>query len=337
MLRWARGRTFGLPPSLRIVVLYAVTLFVVVTVIFALPRAMPSDPIEARQDPNNALFVNNADGLKHLRAYYGLDKPLLQQYTSYLGRIFHGDLGYSIAQNIPVATIIRSRLPWTALLMGTSLLASSIIAYTVGISAAWWRGKRRDRALVAAMTGLRSVPEYALASVLLIVFAVALPVLPLAGGSTAFAQYGSWWDAVADIGRHLALPALTLTIGLIGGRFLLVRNTTVSVLGEDYMVLARAKGLPTRALKYRHAGRNALLPFLTLLGLEIGFAVGGAIFVETVFNYPGMGSMILGAVSTRDYPLIEGAFLTLATAVLLANLVIELVYRRLDPRVGARG
>lgn len=325
------------PPWLRIVLLYAVTLFVIVTIIFALPRAMPSDPIEARQDPNNALFVNNPDALKHLRAYYGLDKPILQQYTSYLGSVIHGDLGYSIAQDIPVATIIRSRLPWTALLMGTALLASSLVAYFVGISAAWRRGRKTDRALVAMMTCLRAVPEYALASVLLIVFAVWLPILPLAGGSTAFAQYGSWWDAVADIGRHLALPAVTLTIGLIGGRFLLVRNTTVSVLGEDYMLLARAKGLPTRRLKYHHAGRNALLPFLTLLGIEIGFAVGGAIFVETVFNYPGMGSMILAAVTARDYPLIEGAFLTLATAVLLANLLIELVYRRLDPRVGAHG
>ena len=323
-------------PVLRTIALYLFTWLVVVTVIFALPRMMPGDPIRARMDPSNALFVNDPAGLQRLESYYGLDKPLPQQYATYLLRITHGDLGWSIDQNVPVSSIILGRLPWTLLLTGTSLLASSLIAYVAGVSAAWWRGRKKDRILVTVMTALRSVPDYAIASILLVVFAVALPVLPLAGASTVAAQYASWWDAIADIGRHLALPATALTIALVGARFLLVRNTTVSVLGQDYMLLARAKGLPTRLLKYRHAGRNALLPFITLLGIEIGFAVGGAIFVETVFAYPGMGSLILSSVAKRDYPVLEGAFLTLASAVLLANLVIDLLYRRIDPRAGAR-
>lgn len=135
--------------------------------------------------------------------------------------------------------------------------------------------------------------------------------------------------------RHLALPALTLTLSLVASNFLLVRNTTVGTLGAEYLMLARAKGVPERQVKYRHAGRNALLPFLTVVGLQVGFAVGGAIFVESVFAYPGMGTLILSAVSARDYPLLDGTFLVLAVVVLASNLVVDLLYRRVDPRTEA--
>lgn len=331
-----RSRALRVPAALRIVLLYGVTLFAIVTVVFVLPRAMPGDPIQSREDPTNPLFLQDPTARQHLLAYYGLDEPLPQQYVEYLSRVVHGDLGWSISTNQTVSSLIAARLPWTALLMGTSIAAASLLSFLAGVAAAWRRSRIADRVLVVVMTVMRSVPEYALASVLLIVFAVVLRVLPLYGGSTAFARYSGLWDHVADIATHLALPALSLTLGLTGVKFLLVRNTMISVLGEDYMVLARAKGLPVRLLKYRHAGRNVLLPFLTLLGIQIGFAVGGAIFVETVFNYPGMGSLILNAVGNRDYPVLEGTFLTLATAVLLMNLLIELVYRRLDPRVRAQ-
>lgn len=319
----------------RAIVLYAVTLFAVVTVIFAIPRAMPGDPIQAREDPTDSLYVSDATARARLLSYYGLDKPLVTQYRQYLGRIVRLDLGWSIARNMPVRRLIAKHLPWTLLLMGTALALSSSISFIAGIGAAWRRGGARDRALVVAMTGARAIPEYAVAAVLLIVFAVLFPVFPLYGAKTPFAVYASPLAQAIDIGRHLALPAIALTLGLMGNKFLLVRNTTIGVLGEDYMVLARAKGLRDRRLKFHHAGRNALLPFLTVLGIQVGFAVGGSVFVESVFAYPGMGSLILRAVEQRDYPVLEGCFLTLATAVLLANLLIELVYTRLDPRVGA--
>lgn len=325
-----------MPPALRILLLYAVTLLLIVTVIFALPRLMPGDPIQSRDDPSNPLFIQDVQSRAHVLAYYGLDKPVVQQYFTYLGDILHGDLGWSIAANQPVSSMIVQHLPWTALLMGTSIAAASLIAYVAGVVAAWRRGRFTDRVLVVVTTVARSIPEYALASVLLIAFAVVVPVLPLYGGSTAFAQYSGFWDHAADIATHLALPALSLTIGLIGVKFLLMRNTMVTVLGEDFMVLARAKGLSNHRLKYHHAGRNALLPYLTLIGIQLGFAVGGAVFVESVYAYPGMGTLILTAVKNRDYPVLEGCFLTFATAVLLMNLIIELVYRRLDPRVGAQ-
>jgi peptide/nickel transport system permease protein len=321
--------------ALRVVALYLVTMFVVVTVVFAIPRAMPGDPIAARQDPSDALFVSDANARKHLLAYYDLDHPLVVQYVHYLGRIAHGDLGWSISNNAKVSRLIAKHLSWTLLLMGTALAASSAVSFLAGVSAGWSRGRRADRLLVVVLTGMRSIPEYALATVLLIVFAVLLPVFPLYGAKTPFAEYQTVFAHVGDIARHLALPALTLTLSQIGTKFLLVRNTTISILGEDYMVLARAKGLAVRRQEFHHAGRNALLPFLTVLGIQVGFAVGGAVFIESVFAYPGMGTLILTAVSARDYPVLEGCFLTLATTVLLANLAIELVYARLDPRVGA--
>ena len=329
-------RLAQLRASLRAIGLYAVTLFVVVTVIFAIPRAMPGDPIASRQDPNDSLYVSDETTRARLLAYYGLDRPLIEQYGDYLGRIAQGDLGWSISRNTPVRTLIRQHLPWTILLMTTAIAISSSISFMAGVGAAWRRGQRRDRFLVVAMTGARSIPEYALAAVLLIVFAVLLPIFPLYGAKTPFAVYASPLAKVIDIGRHMALPVVALTLGLMGNKFLLVRNTMVGVLGEDYMVLARAKGLRERRLKFHHAGRNALLPFLTVLGIQIGFAVGGSVFVESVFAYPGMGTLILRAVEQRDYPVLEGCFLTLATAVLLANLLLELIYARLDPRVGAK-
>jgi len=328
-------RAAQLRAVVRAVVLYAVTLLAVVTVIFAIPRAMPGDPLQAREDPTDSLYVSDPAARQRLLAYYGLDKPLIVQYREYLGRIAHGDLGWSISRNLPVRKLIAMHLPWTLLLMGTALAVSSAISFVAGVGAAWRRGGARDRSLVAAMTAARSVPEYAMAAVLLIVFAVLLPVFPLYGAKTPFAVYASPLAKVIDIGRHLALPAIALSFGLMGNKFLLVRNTTIGVLGEDYMVLARAKGLRDRRLKFHHAGRNALLPFLTVLGIQVGFAVGGSVFVESVFAYPGMGSLILRAVEQRDYPVLEGTFLTLATCVLLVNLLLELVYTRLDPRIGS--
>jgi peptide/nickel transport system permease protein len=180
----------------------------------------------------------------------------------------------------------------------------------------------------------QAIPEYALAAVLLIAFAVVLPIFPLAGARTPFADHGTI-AGVLDVAKHLVLPAGALTLSLLGTKFLFVRNTMMSALGADYMVLARAKGLPDRLLKYRHAGRNALLPFLTLVGIQVGYAVGGAVFIESVFAYPGMGSLILDAVEARDYPVLEATFLVLAVVVLAVNLALELVYARVDPRVGA--
>jgi peptide/nickel transport system permease protein len=326
-VRWPWSR------YLRTIALYSLTLWLVVTVVFLLPRLMPGDPLQSLDNPDSGTFVYDAQIRARVAAYYGLDQPLASQYSAYLSGLGRGDLGWSISQNTPVGTLIAQRLPWTLLLMASALALSSTISFLAGVNAAWHRGGRVDRTLIVSLSVARAIPEYAIASALLVCFAVLLPVFPQGGGQSAFARYPSVFAAVADVLHHLALPLAALTLGLVAHKFLIVRNTVISTLGEDYMLLARAKGLPLRLLKYRHAGRNALLPFLAALGVQAGFAAGGSLFVETVFAYPGMGTLMNGAVTARDYPLLQGTFLVLALVVLLANLVVELAYGSVDPRV----
>lgn len=329
----ARGRPSWPALVSRRAALYLLTLFGVVTLVFALPRAMPGDPIDALQDPSSSFFLPDPESRRQLAAQYGLDRPLLAQYGSYLAGLVRGDLGWSIEAKTPVASLVGRHLPWSLLLWGSALVVSAATSFFTGITAAWNRNRARDRLLVVAMAGSRAIPPYAVAALLLVLFAVLLPLFPLSGASTAFADHASAWSRAADVARHAVLPVSALVLVLVGTKFLLVRNTVISALGEDYMMLARAKGLPTRLLKYRHAGRNALLPFVTLIGVEAGFAVGPLIFVEAVFAYPGLGSLILRAVAARDYPVLEAAFLVFAVIVLTANFLVDLAYSRLDPRV----
>ena len=303
-----------------------------VTVVFALPRAVPLDTAEVAQLRGGAATPAEA---ARLRRQYGLDRPLVEQYRRYLARLAHGDLGESTSRNEPVRSVLGARLPWTLLVSGLALALGSLVSYLAGVAVAWRRGERRDRVLLGVMAALGVVPEYATAFVLLGGLAVLVPVFPLAGARTPFATYPSVLAGAADVGYHLVLPVAALTLGLMTSKFLLVRNSMLGVLGEDYMVLARAKGLPERTMKHHHAGRNAILPFLTALGFEVGLAVSGSIFVERAFAYPGVAGVLTDAFALRDYPLIEGGFLLLAGTVLAANMAVEVAYAQLDPRARA--
>ncbi|MBC7228269.1 MAG: ABC transporter permease [Thermoflexales bacterium] len=312
---------------------YLFSLWVIMTLNFLLPRLLPGDPLAALLDPSSSDYVFDPQVRAALAAYYGLDRPLPEQYGRYLLGALTGDLGRSIRLNRPVAELIASHLPWTLLLVGTALLFSSILALLGGAEAAWRRGSRTDRTLVATSTLLANVPVYLTGMLLLLLFGARLKWLPMAGGRTPFARYTTALDAALDVGRHLVLPALTLTLGMLGAKFLLVRNTTVTVLGEDFMLVARAKGLPEGRLKWGHALRNAVLPFVAQMAAHAGMAVTGAVFIETLFNYPGMGRLIFESVTARDYPVIQGVFLVVSAVVLTANLLADLLNARLDPRV----
>jgi peptide/nickel transport system permease protein len=316
--------------AVRQLVRYGVTLFLLVTLVFFLPRALPGDPLQSYEDAATAL---PADTRAEYLAHYGLDRPLVEQYVRYLSATVRLDLGDSIAFRKPVKDLVADRLPWTMLLVGTALAMSALLSYFAGVASAWVRGSLTDRVTVAAMTVIHAVPEYALATLLLITFSVRIRIFPVAGGSTPFSTDFTFLHKVVDVVVHLVLPATALALGMLGTKFLLVRNTMVSVLGQDYMLLAEAKGLPERLLKYRHAGRNALLPFLNIVGVQVGLAAGSALFVETVFGYPGLASLLVPAVGNLDYPLIEGCFLFLAAMTLTANLLVDLVSARVDPRV----
>lgn len=313
-------------------VAYLVTVWIVVTLVFVLPRAVPGDPLAVY---DNAEAPLTPEARAAFESHYHLDRPLLAQYAHYLRSIARADFGDSIAQRASVGFLLRRRLPWTLLLVGTSLAVSSAVSFAAGITSAWRRGSATDRRLLTAMTMLHAVPEYVLATLLLILFGVVIPIFPIASASTPFTASSGQLYKLADVAFHLALPAMALSLGLVGTKFLLVRNTTISVLGQEYMVAARAKGLPDQLLKYRHAGRNVLLPFLTVVGLQVAFAAGGALFVETVFGYPGLASLMIPAVENKDFPLLEACFLLMALLVLTVNLAVDMAYARLDPRVGA--
>lgn len=312
---------------------YLFTFWVILTLNFLLPRLMPGDPLAALLDPASSDYVFDPQVRAALEAYYGLDRPLMEQYSRYLRGIVSGDLGRSIRLNRPVSELIAAHLPWTMLLVGTALLLSSALALLGGAEAGWRRGSRTDWALVAANILLANIPVYLTGMALVVVFGARLRWLPMAGGRTPFACYDTALAAVLDIVRHLVLPALTLTLGMVGVKFLLVRNTMVTVLGENFMQVARAKGLPEGRLKWGHAFRNALLPFVAHLAAHAGMAVTGAVFIETLFNYPGMGRLIFESVTARDYPVIQGVFLVVSAVVLTANLAADLLNARLDPRV----
>jgi peptide/nickel transport system permease protein len=313
--------------------LYLFTFWVVLTLNFLIPRLLPGDPLLALLDPDSPNFVYAEEQREQIAAYYGLDKPLSVQYFSYLGKLAQGDMGNSIFLQVPVVELIGTHLPWTLLLMIPSLLLASLISLLLGTHAGWIRGTWLDRGMMVTFLSLWNMPSFFLGLLLLLLFGVYWEVLPIGGALTRFQDYDSLWARWLDIGEHLLLPMTALTLSMIGGRFLLMRNTMISVLGQEYLVVARAKGLPEHVIKYRHGMRNAVLPFFTLFSAQMGLAVTGSIFIETLFSYPGMGLMMFEAVGTRDYPLLEGAFLIISISVLLANLAADLLYVRLDPRV----
>ena len=312
---------------------YVVTVFFVVTLNFFLPRAMPGDPITALQASTTTDYVREIRTREALSRYYGLDQPLLEQYGRYLRALAQGDLGVSILYNAPVTGLVKDRLPWTVLLVGSAMVLATTVGIVAGLHSGWRRGRPVDRRLLTLFLGSQNFPVFFLASLALLVFAVQLGWVPLAGGRTPFSGSYSLLRQAVDIAHHLALPALVMAVELAGYQYLMMRASMVGELGSDYLVLGRAKGLRERSLKYRYAARNALLPTLSVVALQLSRpAMAGAIFVETVFAYPGLGQLMSSAVAVRDYPTLQGCLLVLSLVVVTANLLADLTYARLDPR-----
>lgn len=310
---------------------YGATLYVLVTLNFLLPRLMPGDPIAALGDSSSPTYVSDASLRKALERYYGLDHSLLHQYGSYLWGLLHGQLGESIRYGVPVSSLLAARVPWTALLVGTSLLLGTLVGLVAGINSGWQRGRPADRGLLVAFVSLRNFPAFFLGSLCLYVFSVKLRWFPVAGAYTPGASLAGP-GALLDVAHHLVLPAAVLALQFAVGTYLVMRAGMVSELGSDHLVLGRVKGLRERRLKYHYAARNALLPVVNLAALQVGFAVTGTIFVETVFAYPGLGRLIFDAAAYRDYPTLQGCFLVLSLSVVTANFLADHLHARLDPR-----
>ena len=301
------------------------TIWFAVTVTFLLLRLLPGDPALAVASPNMT-----DDARAALLTQYGLDKPLIVQYGLYLVQLVQGNFGVSFTQSIPVMDVLLQRLPWTLLLTVSALVLTTAIGIPLGVLAASRRGGVLDKIVqVIGVTG-QSIFVPSIGVLLLFFFGLTLHWLPIGGAYDNDVYGAAWYGSVA---AHLILPAVSLMLIQLGSYVLTMRSTLIDALGEDYVTLAKANGLPYRRILWKHALRNALLPTTTLIGLQLGFLVGGAVLTETVFAYPGIGRGIYEAVTQLDFPVLQGAFLLLAITVVLANMLTDIVYGFLDPRV----
>ncbi len=324
----ARGPS-GLPRVLSVKVGSAMlTLFFVLVFNFFLFRVLPADPAK-NLTRNNAL---TASQLAAINRTFGLGLPLPQQFWNYLVQTLQGNLGRSFVNQEPVAQLIGQRLWPTVLLVGTSTVLSTIIGVWIGIRGAWHRGSAFDRGSTAVCNTLYAMPDFWLGMVLLIAFASRFAIFPTAGMHNP-AGGGTGLAGFADLLWHLALPCTVLTLVYLAEYSLVMRSSLIDELGSDYLTTARAKGLRDDLVRRRHAVPNALLPSITLIMLNLGFVISGAITTEVVFSWPGLGQLSYIALNAPDYPVLEGTFLLFSAAVIAANLVADLLLTAFDPRV----
>ena len=293
---------------------------------YSLPRLLPGDFVTAMYSSSHVTLT--AEQETELRAYY-TEEP---GFGRYVLRLVTLDWGYSYAFLTPVSELFLSALPWTLLLLGASNILAMFIGFVSGVEAAWRRESRFEKGMVGGMTVLEGIPEISTGIILLVIFALNLQWFPAAGADTAYAE-SSIWVRLATVGHHLILPLTTLVLAYFPGNFLLTRNSMMMVIKAPFVTTARAKGLPPRRIRYAHAARNALLPLVTRFGLRLAFMITGALVVEKIFSYPGLGTLLINAIQARDLPVIQAVVLFSSLIVLTIILCLEFAYRIIDPRV----
>jgi peptide/nickel transport system permease protein len=314
---------------------YVVAAWVALTINFFIPRAMPGNAVQAVM----AKFPNlQPSAYKAIEAMLGVGHPgsLWHQYVSYLDDVAHLNFGTSVSQYpATVSSLLGQTIPWTLTLVGTATVIAFLVGTGLGIVAAWRRGGWVDRALPGLMF-FQAIPYFFLALILLEVLAVSLHLFPIGQGFSQTVTPGWNLPFIGSAVDHSILPAFTIVITSVAGWMLQMRNVMVTTIGEDYVLAGQAKGLPNHRVVLSYAARNAFLPQLQGFGLALGFVVSGALIMEIVFSYPGIGLLLLSAVSSNDYPLMQAIFLVITFAVLLANLIVDLIIVAVDPRARSR-
>ena len=310
---------------------YLFTLWAAITINFFLPRMMKGDAVTQYLARNRNVSPEAADALRSLLGL-DTDKSLLQQYIDYWALLLQGDLGVSLLHGLrPVTEVISQALPWTIGLVGFATLVAFAIGTIGGAIVGWRRGSRLD-ALVPITTFLSTIPYFWLGLLAIAVFSVNLGWFPI-GKAYGVGMSPEWsFEFVGQVIHHGFLPATTIIIASLGGWMLGMRNMMLTVLDEDYVMVAQAKGMPNSRVLWGYAARNAVLPQIQSFALSIGFIVGGTIVMEMVFSYPGVGKLLLDATNAKDYALMQGVFLVITLSVLLANLLADVAYAFLDPR-----
>lgn len=298
---------------------------------FFLIRLAPGDPA--------TLIAGEAaspEYIQTVRKQYGLDRPVAEQLIIYLSRFFRGDLGYSITFGAPVLSVILDRLPQTILLVGTSIVISFLLGLALGLLSAKKAFTIFDGLINAVTIILYSIPAFWLGLVLILVFALWYPIFPI-GGMMDINISNGFLTRFLDVLHHLVLPSMTLSTFFLATYTRMTRAGLIEALGMNYIILAQAKGVPENKILRKHALKNALLPIITVLAIQLGLMVGGVVFTETIFSWPGVGSLLIQAVNYRDYPLVTGIFIFTSAAVALANFIADIVYMVVDPRIRTEG
>lgn len=318
--------THSVPRRLGLIITFGLAALAMIYLSYSLPRLLPGDFVTAMYSSSHVTLT--AEQEAELRAYY-TEEPGFGRYLLKLASL---DWGYSYAFLTPVSALFFGALPWTLLLLGTAHVISMLVGFVTGVEAAWRRDSHLEKSMVGGMTVLEGVPEISTGVILLVVFALHFGWFPAVGAETAYAEV-SLWARFADVGHHLALPLATLVLAYFPGNFLLTRNSMVMVIKQSYITTARAKGLPARRIRYAHAARNALLPLVTRFGLRLAFMVTGALVVERIYSYPGLGTLLYNAIQARDLPVIQAVVLASSLMVLTIILGLEMIYRIIDPRI----
>ena len=318
-------------------VIFVATIFISVTIVFFVPRLVPGHPLTAVFSNMAAAGgrLNAPELIEEYNRLFGLDKSLWEQYVRFLRELARGNLGYSIG-SFParVSDMLRSAAPWTIGLLTLTTLTSWVLGSLIGAVVGWRGGKSWFiQALVPAALVLYSIPYYILAIILVFLFAYQWPIFPLSGAYSVGLSPELSLDFALDVLRHAALPALSIILVSLGWWFLSMRSLITSLKGEDYILQAEAQGLSERRILWGYAFRNALLPQTTGLAISLGHIVGGALITEVIFAYPGLGWLIYNSITSIDFPVIQGGVLLIVFAVALANLVIDIAYPLIDPRI----
>ena len=293
-------------------------------------RILPGDPARILTRASRA----SPSVIENLQREFGVDRPLPAQFVDYVGDTLRGELGVSYQYTRPVTEVLAEAVWPTVLLLGTATIASTVIGILIGIWGAWRRGTLADTGSLGFALLTYSMPEFWLGMLLLMLFSVTLGIFPTSFMSTPGLENASWFTQAVDTLDHLFLPALTFTLALLGEYALIMRSSVIEVMNEDYVTTARAKGMREAVVLRKHIVPNALLPVVTLAAINLGFIVSGAITIETVFSWPGLGQLTYTAINANDYPLLQGVFLIFSAAVIFANLAADLLLGILDPRVG---
>ena len=320
------------------------TIWFVTTLVFFLVRLMPSNPVEVYINElilQYSLTYSEARDQAASLFAINLNAPLWQQYLDYMGNLLQGNLGTSLrSPGTPVTAIIARFLPWTIFSVGMGLLISFSLGMVLGMLSAYHRDSFWEPIVSAIGSFLSSIPDYIIGILLLVYLGVRwelVPIHDMRGSSTPGIVPGFTWVFIKDIFFHAALPIATYVLATFGGWLLTMKSNTISTLGEDYVTVARARGLPERRIMTAYVGRNASLPLVAQLAISIGFVMGGSILIEFIFVYQGIGYQLRDAINNRDYPLMQGIFLVITIAVILSNLLADYVYGWLDPRVRVAG